>query len=76
MEEDCHLTDPQKYQEAWDRIYQSDGVIVPGGSGDRGIEGMVAASTYCRLNNKPFLGICLGLQVSVISYARYAFPFV
>ncbi|MBO4540844.1 MAG: CTP synthase, partial [Bacilli bacterium] len=47
-----------------------DGVIVPGGFGDRGIEGMVATAQYCRENDVPYLGICLGMQVAVIEYAR------
>jgi len=46
------------------------GVLVPGGFGDRGIEGKVAAIRYARENKIPFLGICLGLQVAVIEYAR------
>ena len=46
------------------------GVIVPGGFGTRGIEGKVAACTWCRTNDKPFLGICLGLQVAVIEFSR------
>ncbi|KAK8805637.1 hypothetical protein WA158_002293 [Blastocystis sp. Blastoise] len=70
LEESVKAKNPDLYQENWDKIYQCDGLIIPGGFGDRGIEGMIAASTYCRLNQKPFLGICLGLQVSVISYAR------
>jgi CTP synthase len=47
-----------------------DGVIVPGGFGGRGIEGMIAASRYCRENRFPYLGICLGMQVAVIEFAR------
>jgi len=46
------------------------GVLVPGGFGDRGIEGKVSAIKYARENNIPFLGICLGLQVAVIEFAR------
>ena len=47
------------------------GVIVPGGFGNRGIEGMVITANYCRENNLPYLGICLGMQIAVISFARY-----
>ncbi len=47
-----------------------DGVIVPGGFGDRGIEGMVTAANWCRVNNVPYLGICLGMQIAVIEAAR------
>ena len=47
-----------------------DGIIVPGGFGDRGIEGMILAAKYARENNVPYLGICLGMQIAVIEYAR------
>jgi len=47
-----------------------DGILVPGGFGDRGIEGKIEAIKYARENNKPFLGICLGMQVAVIEFAR------
>ncbi|PWW05287.1 CTP synthase [Paenibacillus cellulosilyticus] len=46
------------------------GILVPGGFGDRGIEGKVAAIRYARENSVPFFGICLGMQVAVIEYAR------
>lgn len=47
------------------------GVIVPGGFGNRGIEGKVITANYCRVNNLPYLGICLGMQTAVIAFARY-----
>jgi CTP synthase len=47
-----------------------DGIIVPGGFGNRGIEGMILAAKYARENNKPYFGICLGMQIAVIEYAR------
>jgi CTP synthase len=47
-----------------------DGVIVPGGFGNRGIAGMIVTAEYCRKHNIPYLGICLGMQVSVIEFAR------
>ncbi|MBD3180097.1 MAG: CTP synthase [Candidatus Latescibacteria bacterium] len=46
------------------------GILIPGGFGERGIEGKIAAVRYARENNIPFLGICLGLQCAVIEYAR------
>lgn len=49
-----------------------DAILVPGGFGDRGIEGMINAIKYARENNIPFLGICLGMQLSVIEFARNA----
>lgn len=47
-----------------------DGVIIPGGFGERGVDGMIETVKYCRTNNVPYFGICLGMQVGVIEYAR------
>ncbi len=47
-----------------------DGILVPGGFGNRGIEGMIATARYARTNNVPYLGICLGMQIAVIEFAR------
>ncbi len=49
-----------------------DGIIVPGGFGGRGIGGMICAAKYARENNIPYFGICLGMQIAVIEYARNA----
>jgi CTP synthase len=58
-------------QEAAGRLLQGyDGLLVPGGFGIRGIEGMIEAIRWARENQMPFLGICLGLQVAVIEFAR------
>ncbi len=46
------------------------GIIVPGGFGSRGIDGMITAADYCRENHVPYFGICLGMQISVIAFAR------
>jgi len=46
------------------------GIIIPGGFGDRGIEGMISAAKYARENDVPYLGICLGMQIAVIEFAR------
>ena len=46
------------------------GILVPGGFGDRGIEGKILAAEYARVNNIPYFGICLGMQISVIEFAR------
>lgn len=50
---------------------ECDGIIVPGGFGDRGIEGMVEAARWCRENDVPYFGICLGMQIAVIEFARH-----
>ena len=104
MEESTLSNDPVSYHKAWEKLCISDGVLVPGGFGKRGIEGKVAACRWCREKKKPFLGmhfffffppfieknaeyfyrlffvkffiyslslgICLGLQVAVIEFAR------
>ena len=47
-----------------------DGILVPGGFGERGLEGKIAATKYARLNNVPFFGICLGMQMAVVEFTR------
>jgi CTP synthase len=49
----------------------ADGILVPGGFGERGVEGKIAAVRYARENSIPYLGICLGMQVAVIEFARH-----
>ena len=51
-------------------LNNADGILVPGGFGSRGIDGKIEAIKYARINNIPFLGICLGMQLSVIEFAR------
>ncbi|XP_011301963.1 CTP synthase [Fopius arisanus] len=70
LEPQTKQEDPVLYHEAWQKLCKSDGVIVPGGFGKRGIEGKIEACKWCRTNKKPMLGICLGLQVAVIEFAR------
>lgn len=53
-----------------DILGKADAVLVPGGFGERGVEGKIAAVNYARTNKVPYLGICLGMQVAVIEYAR------
>lgn len=53
-----------------EKLKSADGILVPGGFGNRGIEGKIAAAKYARENDVPFLGICLGMQVAVIEFAR------
>jgi CTP synthase len=54
-----------------DLLGDADGILVPGGFGDRGIEGKISAIEYARVNKKPFFGICLGMQLASIEYARH-----
>ncbi|OYV65635.1 MAG: hypothetical protein B7X07_02355 [Actinobacteria bacterium 21-64-8] len=54
-----------------DRIGLLDGIIVPGGFGERGIEGMIATARIAREHQIPYLGICLGMQIQVIEFARH-----
>ena len=51
-------------------LANAQGIIVPGGVGDRGVEGMITAAKYARTRQIPYLGICLGMQVSIIEFAR------
>lgn len=53
-----------------DKLKELDGIIVPGGFGSRGIEGMIETIRFARENKIPFLGICLGMQMTVVEYAR------
>ncbi|XP_055388258.1 CTP synthase-like isoform X2 [Condylostylus longicornis] len=74
--EACHLeqqtreVSPSLYHEAWHTLCNADGVIVPGGFGQRGMEGKITACNWCREKKKPFLGICLGLQAAIIEFCR------
>lgn len=52
------------------RLGDADGIIIPGGFGNRGIEGMILAAQYARESNVPYLGICLGMQIAVIEFCR------
>lgn len=70
LEPNAQLLDHKRFDSAWVRLKQANGVLVPGGFGDRGIEGKVRAANYCRKSNTPYLGICVGLQTAVIEFAR------
>ncbi len=54
-----------------EKLCKLNGILVPGGFGSRGIEGMILACQYARENNVPYFGICLGMQIAVIEYARH-----
>ncbi|BFZ53474.1 CTP synthase ura7 [Savitreella phatthalungensis] len=70
LEPEAASTDPKNFHKAWHALCSADGVIVPGGFGARGTEGMMAAAKWARENKIPYLGVCLGLQIAVIEYAR------
>jgi CTP synthase len=53
-----------------EKLKDADGIIIPGGFGNRGIEGKIQAACYARTHNIPYLGICLGMQIAVIEFAR------
>jgi len=53
----------------------ADGVLVPGGFGDRGVQGKILAAKYARENKVPYLGICLGMQTAVLEFARSVLGF-
>ncbi len=53
-----------------ERLKDADGILVPGGFGDRGVEGKIEAIRYARENDVPFLGICLGMQMACVEFAR------
>ena len=52
-------------------LSNQDGIIVPGGFGSRGVDGMILAAKYARTNQIPYLGLCLGMQVAIIEFARH-----
>jgi CTP synthase len=54
----------------WEEIHQADGILVPGGFGSRGIEGKLQAAHYARENKVPYFGLCLGMQLMVVDFAR------
>ena len=62
--------DAGEHETAWAALRAADGVLVPGGFGDRGIEGKILAAQYARTEHVPYLGICLGLQIATIEFCR------
>ena len=70
LEEDMKETSPEAFHKAWHEVCTADGILIPGGFGTRGTEGMIKAATWARTKGKPYLGICLGMQIAVIEYAR------
>ncbi|XP_031288035.1 CTP synthase-like isoform X2 [Pistacia vera] len=70
LEDDSANLTPEAHAAAWETLRNAECVLVPGGFGDRGVKGMILAAKYARENNVPYLGICLGMQISVIEFAR------
>ena len=64
-----HSTDLEK-DRRWEDVKNADAILVPGGFGERGIEGKILAAQYARENNVPYLGLCLGMQLMCIEFAR------
>ncbi len=60
----------ENHEEAWRMLKSADGILVPGGFGNRGVEGKIAAANYARVNEVPYLGVCLGLQIATIEFCR------
>jgi CTP synthase len=64
-----HSAELEKGQ-GWEIVEKADGILVPGGFGSRGIEGKILAAHFARVNKVPYLGLCLGMQLMVIEFAR------
>jgi CTP synthase len=64
-----HSADLEK-NKGWEIIERADGIIIPGGFGSRGIEGKINAARYSRENKVPYLGLCLGMQLMCVEFAR------
>uniref|UniRef100_A0A8C9A3R2 CTP synthase n=1 Tax=Prolemur simus TaxID=1328070 RepID=A0A8C9A3R2_PROSS len=62
--------EPVRYHEAWQKLCSAHGVLVPGGFGVRGTEGKIQAIAWARKQKKPFLGVCLGMQLAVVEFSR------
>ncbi len=67
-----HATELEKGR-GLDTLESANGVVVPGGFGSRGIEGKIQAAHYARTHNLPYLGLCLGMQLMVVEFARFIF---
>uniref|UniRef100_A0A0E0JL76 CTP synthase n=1 Tax=Oryza punctata TaxID=4537 RepID=A0A0E0JL76_ORYPU len=70
LEDSTAIEVPDAYKAAWELLRGANGVLVPGGFGDRGVQGKILAAKYARENNVPYLGICLGMQLAVVEFAR------
>jgi CTP synthase len=71
LEDQAKTDDPAAFHKAWHELCTANGILVPGGFGNRGTEGMIQAAKWARINKTPYLGICLGMQIAVIEFARH-----
>ena len=70
LADETMTSEPAAHAEAWAKLKGADGILVPGGFGDRGVEGKIAAVRYARESKVPFFGICLGFQVPLLLTLR------
>ncbi|CAF2148762.1 unnamed protein product [Brassica napus] len=70
LEQGAKKENPDAYKAAWKLLKGADGILVPGGFGNRGVQGKILAAKHARENKVPYLGICLGMQLAVVEYAR------
>ncbi|KAM6382994.1 CTP synthase 2 isoform 2-T2 [Alca torda] len=70
LERSTEAENSVKYHQAWQKLCKADGILVPGGFGIRGTEGKLQAISWARTKKKPFLGVCLGMQLAVVEFAR------
>ena len=70
LEPEAQTLRPREYHAAWQALCSAKGILVPGGFGLRGTEGMIVAAKWAREQKVPYLGICLGFQIAVIEFAR------
>ncbi|CCK71018.1 CTP synthase URA7 KNAG_0F03560 [Huiozyma naganishii CBS 8797] len=70
LEPEMQEADKEKFHFAWKEVTTADGILVPGGFGTRGTEGMILAARWARENKIPYLGVCLGLQIATIEFTR------
>lgn len=70
LEQNRETENPVKFHQAWQKLCRADCILVPGGFGHRGTEGKLLAIQWARKKKKPFLGVCLGMQLAVVEFAR------
>lgn len=70
LEKETLESSPAEFHAAWQAVRTADGILVPGGFGPRATGGMIEAIKFARTTKVPFLGVCLGMQLTVVEYAR------